>query len=68
MSIIFYRHKRTGNVYRIKDPLGFPVDVKQNSNNKWELAVFYYDVSSGKTYVTGKSRFKEKFEQIKENK
>jgi hypothetical protein len=57
-------HKRNRKIYLLKNDL--TIKIKQTSSNTWENAVVYYDpMKPNDLYVSGESRFNERFIFVK---
>lgn len=59
MKNLVYRHKKTGNLYRVIESEAEMKDIKIRD---WKECVIYRSQSTGKLYVREKSDFKKKFE------
>lgn len=60
-----FRHIKNGKRYKIIKRYDLDAfKIKQETTNEWEAPIFYYDLKTYKTYVTGEKRFKEKFVEV----
>lgn len=64
MIIKLYQHKGNKNYYQILQMFATEAKMKQTSDNKWEDMVAYKDVKTNTIYITGKERFKDRFELV----
>ena len=63
MKNLVYRHKKTGNLYKVVESEAEMKDIKVRD---WKECVIYRSLSTNKLYVREKSDLKKRFEVCEE--